>query len=98
MNHNLSNREQANVVKVKSGKIACYGVSDLNLLISSFFFESLSRSMSIERLSQEEDPKENAKEARAWSYQQKFSDLRNFQKKSENFKRTIFVRKVRKIS
>jgi hypothetical protein len=32
--------------------------------------------------------------ARAWSYQQKFSDLRNFQKKSENFKPTIFVRKV----
>jgi hypothetical protein len=35
---------------------------------------------------------------RAWSFQQKFSDLINFQKKSENFKPTIFVRKVRKIS
>jgi hypothetical protein len=34
---------------------------------------------------------------RAWFYQQKFSDLRNFQKNLENFKRTIFVRKVRKI-
>jgi hypothetical protein len=33
----------------------------------------------------------------AQSYQQKISDLRNFQKKSENFKPTIFVRKVRKI-
>jgi hypothetical protein len=35
--------------------------------------------------------------ARAWSYQQKFSDLRNFQKTSENFKPSIFVRNVRKI-
>jgi hypothetical protein len=34
----------------------------------------------------------------AWSYQQKFSDLRNFQKKSENLKTTIFVKKVRKLS
>jgi hypothetical protein len=33
----------------------------------------------------------------AWSYQQKFSDLRNFQTNSENFKPTFFVRKVRKI-
>jgi hypothetical protein len=33
----------------------------------------------------------------ALSYLQKFSDLRNFQKKSENFKPNIFVRKVRKI-
>jgi hypothetical protein len=32
----------------------------------------------------------------AWSYQQKFSDLRNFQKKSENFHPAIFARKVRK--
>jgi hypothetical protein len=31
------------------------------------------------------------------AYQQKFSDLKNFQKKSENFKPTIFVRKVLKI-
>jgi hypothetical protein len=34
---------------------------------------------------------------RAWSYQQKFSDLRNFQNKSENVQPTIFVRKVGKI-
>jgi hypothetical protein len=34
---------------------------------------------------------------RAWSYQQKISDLRNFLKKPENFKLTIFFRKVRKI-
>jgi hypothetical protein len=34
---------------------------------------------------------------RAQSNQQKFSDLRNFLKKSENFKPAIFVRKVRKI-
>jgi hypothetical protein len=33
---------------------------------------------------------------RAWSYQQNFSDLRNFQKKSENFIPTILVRKVKK--
>jgi hypothetical protein len=32
----------------------------------------------------------------AWSYQQKFSDLRNFQKKSENFKPTIFCQNVLK--
>jgi hypothetical protein len=32
-----------------------------------------------------------------WSYQPKLSDLRNFQKKSENFKPTIFVRNVRQI-
>jgi nucleoid-associated protein YejK len=32
----------------------------------------------------------------AQSYQQKFSDLRNSLKKSENFKPTIFGRKVRK--
>jgi hypothetical protein len=35
---------------------------------------------------------------RAWSYQQIFSDLRNFQKKPENFKTTIFVGKARKLS
>jgi hypothetical protein len=34
---------------------------------------------------------------RAQSYQQTFSDLRNFLKKSENFKPKFFVRKVRKI-
>jgi hypothetical protein len=34
---------------------------------------------------------------RAWSYLCKFSDLRNFQKKSGNFKTTIFVRKIGKI-
>ena len=33
---------------------------------------------------------------RAQSYQQKFSDLRNLEKKSENFKPTIFVKKFRK--
>jgi hypothetical protein len=33
----------------------------------------------------------------AWSYQQKLSDLRNFQKKSEIFKPAVFARKVRKI-
>jgi hypothetical protein len=33
----------------------------------------------------------------AWSYKQKFSDLRIFKKKSENFEPNIFVRKVRKI-
>jgi hypothetical protein len=37
------------------------------------------------------------KKNRAWSYQKKFSGLRNFQKKSSNFKPTIFVLKVRKI-
>jgi hypothetical protein len=31
------------------------------------------------------------------SYQQNVSDQRNFQKKSENFKPTMFVREVRKI-
>jgi hypothetical protein len=31
--------------------------------------------------------------SRAWSYQQYLSYLRNFQKKSENFKPTIFARK-----
>jgi hypothetical protein len=34
----------------------------------------------------------------AWSYQQKFSDLRNFLKNSENFEPADFVRKVRKLS
>jgi hypothetical protein len=34
--------------------------------------------------------------SRAWSYQQKFSDLSNFQKKSENFKPTIFCQKGQK--
>jgi hypothetical protein len=33
----------------------------------------------------------------AWSYEQKFSDLRNLQKTLENVKPPIFVRKVRKI-
>jgi hypothetical protein len=33
----------------------------------------------------------------AWPYQRKFSDLRNFQKWSENFKPTIFIRKVGKM-
>jgi hypothetical protein len=33
----------------------------------------------------------------AWSYQQKFSDLRNFQKNLENFKASVFVTEVRKI-
>jgi ABC-type Fe3+-hydroxamate transport system substrate-binding protein len=39
-------------------------------------------------------------QAQSWaqSYQQKFYDVRNFQKKSENFKPTIFVGKVRKIT
>jgi hypothetical protein len=36
-------------------------------------------------------------DTRAWSYQQKFSDLRNVQKKSEKFKPIIFVRKVKTI-
>jgi hypothetical protein len=36
----------------------------------------------------------NSEETWAWSYQQKFSDLRNFQKNSENFKAAIFVIKV----
>jgi hypothetical protein len=35
--------------------------------------------------------------SRAQSHQQKFSDLRNFMKMSENFKPTAFVRKVRKL-
>jgi hypothetical protein len=37
------------------------------------------------------------KRYKAWSYQQKLSDLRNFQKKSEIFKPAVFARKVRKI-
>jgi hypothetical protein len=32
----------------------------------------------------------------AWSYQQKFSDLRGYQKKSENFKPAIFCQKGQK--
>jgi hypothetical protein len=33
---------------------------------------------------------------RAWFYQQKFSDLRNLHKKSENFKPTIFCQRGQK--
>jgi Sec7-like guanine-nucleotide exchange factor len=36
-------------------------------------------------------------QVRAWSYQQKSSNLNNFQKISENNIPTILVRKVRKI-
>jgi hypothetical protein len=43
------------------------------------------------------DPREHFHLFRAQSYQQKLSDLRNFQKMSENYKPTIFVRKVRQI-